>query len=112
MMGLHEKIGEEWKKKEKKGASPVGLLEEMQKVEKLGQSLLEFSDVFQYPMPAERLDEVATQVAELAETCRRMEDGLVPLQQQIREVFHRIVRSRTEVLDVLDQAGKTSAPSV
>ncbi|KAK4746044.1 hypothetical protein SAY87_012356 [Trapa incisa] len=86
MMALHEKIGEEWKKKEKKGASPVGLLEEIQKMEKLGQSLLEFSDSFQCPMPVERLDKAAAQVAELTETCRRM------------EVFHRIVRSRMEIL--------------
>ncbi|KAK4795944.1 hypothetical protein SAY86_028270 [Trapa natans] len=112
MVWLHEKIGEELKKKEKKGASPVGLLEEIQKMEKLGQSLLEFSDGFQYPVPEEKLDEAAAQVADLTETCRRMEDGLVPLQHQIREVFHRIVRSRTEVLDVLDHAGKSSAPSV
>lgn len=112
MMGLHDKIGDEWKKKEKKGSSPVGLLEEMQRMEKLGQSLMDFSDGFQYPVPTEKLEEAAAQVAELAETSRRMEEGLVPLQQQIREVFHRIVRSRTEVLEVLDQAGKASAPSV
>ncbi|OWM72081.1 uncharacterized protein LOC116192732 [Punica granatum] len=113
MMSLHEKIGEEWKKKEKKGSgSFVGLLEEMQRMEKVGHSLMDFADGFQYPGEAERLEEAAAQAAELAETCRRMEEGLVPLQQQIREVFHRIVRSRTEVLDVLDQAGKPSAPSV
>ncbi|PQM41830.1 uncharacterized protein Pyn_36428 [Prunus yedoensis var. nudiflora] len=107
MIGLQEKISEEWKKKEKKGSA--GLLEEMQKMEKLGQSLIEFSDSFQFPAEAEKLEEVAAQVAELAETCRKMEEGLVPLQQQIRELFHRVVRSRTEVLDVLDQGGKASA---
>ncbi|EOY24842.1 Protein ROH1-like - like 2 [Theobroma cacao] len=110
MIGLQEKIGDEWKKKEKKGMA--GLLEEMQKMEKLGQSLIEFTDSFQFPGETEKLEEAAAQVAELAETCRRMEEGLVPLQMQIREVFHRIVRSRTEFLDVLDQGGKSSAPLV
>ncbi|KAJ7944961.1 Protein BYPASS-related [Quillaja saponaria] len=110
MIGLQEKISEEWKKKEKKGCA--GLLEEMQRLEKLGQSLIEFTDSFQFPIEAERLEEVKVQVDELAETCKKMEEGLVPLQLQIREVFHRVVRSRTEVLDVLDQAGKVSAPSM
>ncbi|XP_022733052.1 uncharacterized protein LOC111287093 [Durio zibethinus] len=110
MIGLQEKIGDEWKKKEKKGMA--GLLEEMQKMEKLGQSLIEFTDSFQFPGETEKVDEAAAQVAELAETCRRMEEGLVPLQMQIREVFHRIVRSRTEILDALDQGGKSSAPLV
>lgn len=110
MIGLQEKIAEEWKKKEKKGST--GLLDEMQRMEKLGNSLIEFADSFQFPAEPERLEEVAAQVAELAETCRKMEEGLVPLQQQIREVFHKVVRTRTEVLDVLDQAGKVSTPTM
>ncbi|KAL5551837.1 hypothetical protein UlMin_002013 [Ulmus minor] len=110
MIVLQEKISEEWKKKEKKGSS--GLLQEIQKMEKLGQSLAEFADSFQFPAEPERLDEVAAQVADLAETCKRMEEGLVPLQQQIREVFHKVVRTRTEVLVVLDQAGKVSTPTM
>lgn len=106
IISLQEKIAEEWKKKEKKCSA--GVLEEMQRLERLAQSLIEFTDSFQFPAEAERLEEVAAQVAELAETCRRMEEGLVPLQQQIREVFHKVVRTRTEVLNVLDQVGKAS----
>lgn len=110
MIVLQEKIAEEWKKKEKKGSA--GLLEEMQRLEKIGQSLIDFTDSFQFPVEAERLEEVKAQVEELADICRKMEEGLVPLQQQIREVFHRVVRSRTEFLDVLDQAGKLATPAV
>ena len=80
-------------------------------MEKLGQSLIEFADGFQFPAEDEKAEEAAAQVAELAEICRRMEEGLLPLQQQIREVFHRIVRSRTEVLDLLDH-GKVSQPII
>lgn len=110
MIGLHEKIAEEWKKKEKKGN--VGLLEEIQRMEKLGQSLIDFADSFQFPGETERLDEVKKQVEELRDICTKMEEGLEHLQQQIREVFHRVVRSRNEFLVVLDQAGKLSAPTV
>ncbi|XP_009773150.1 protein ROH1A [Nicotiana sylvestris] len=108
LIALQDKIAEEWKKKEKKGTT--GLLDEMQKMEKVAQNLVDFAENFQFPAEEEKLEEVAEQVAEMAEICRKMEEGLTPLQQQIREVFHRIVRSRAEVLDVLDQIGKMSPP--
>ncbi|XP_022942964.1 uncharacterized protein LOC111447841 [Cucurbita moschata] len=110
MIGLQEKIADEWKKKEKKGSA--GLLEEMQRMEKLSQSLIEFTDSFAFPLEAERQAEVTKQVAELAETCKKLEEGLVPLQQQIREVFHRVVRSRTEIVELLEYTAKASSPIV
>ncbi|KAL7111751.1 hypothetical protein ACP275_05G109300 [Erythranthe tilingii] len=109
MGGLLEKMGEEWKKKEKKG-SGTGLLDEIQRMEKVAQSLVDFADSFVFPLEEEKAAEVAVQVAELAEICRKMEEGLVPLQQQVREVFHRMVRSRAEVLEVLEQVSKSSVP--
>ncbi|MED6222240.1 hypothetical protein PIB30_062438 [Stylosanthes scabra] len=107
--GLQERISEEWKKKEKKGT--VGLLEEMQKMEKIAQWLLDFTESFQFPAEAEKLEEVRTQVEELADICRKMDEGLEPLQMQIREVFHRVLRTRTEFLHVLDQAAKLNTPT-
>ncbi|KAF8413224.1 hypothetical protein HHK36_001200 [Tetracentron sinense] len=106
VIGLQERITEEWKKKEKRGSA--GLLEELQRLESCGQAVIELVDSFQFPLTADRVEEIGVHVAELAETCRKMEEGLVPLQCQIREVFHRIVRTRTEVIDFLDQASKLS----
>lgn len=108
MIGLQEKIGEEWKKKEKKGTA--GLLAEIQVTEKITQNLVEFTEGFEFPVGAEKAEEVAAQVMELAEICRRMEVGLGPLQLQVRELFHRMVRSRAEVLEVMDQVGKITTP--
>ncbi|KAL3619233.1 hypothetical protein CASFOL_036803 [Castilleja foliolosa] len=108
MIGMLDKIAEEWKRKEKKGTA--GLLEEIQRMEKVAQSLVDFADGFVYPLEEEKATEVAALVAELAEICHKMEEGLGPLQQQVREVFHRLVRSRAEILDVLDQVGKPSIP--
>lgn len=76
-------------------------------MEKLSQSLIEFTDSFQF-----LAEEVVTQVVELAETCRKMEDGLVPLQLEIREVFHRMVRSRAEIYDLLESNAKLCTPMV
>ncbi|KAL8141625.1 hypothetical protein V2J09_014657 [Rumex salicifolius] len=110
MSALQEKIADEWKKKEKKGGA--GLMDEVAKIDKASQSLLDSLSHFQFPMEEQKEVQVADQVAELAEACKRMEEGLNPFQKQIREVFHRIVRSRVEVLDMLDQAAKLSAPNM
>ncbi|XP_010276916.1 PREDICTED: uncharacterized protein LOC104611531 [Nelumbo nucifera] len=104
--GLQERIAEEWKKKEKKGSA--GLLDEMQRLERCSQRLIELADSVQFPVEAEQMEEIRLQVAELAEVCQKMEEGLLPLQHQIREVFHRIAKSRAQVVDVLDQAAKLS----
>ncbi|KAI4302947.1 hypothetical protein MLD38_038634 [Melastoma candidum] len=109
MTGLVEKIGEEWKRKEKKGGA--GLMEELHKLEKVGQSLAEFAEGYKYPGEEEKVEEAGRQAEEMGEICRRMEEGLAPLQQQIREVFHRIVRSRADMLEASDHAAKVSAPS-
>ncbi|KAK6947828.1 Protein ROH1-like [Dillenia turbinata] len=108
MFGLQEKIAEEWKRKEKKGSA--GLLEELQKIDKLGQSLFELANSYSYPPEEQKVEEIIALVGEVADTCRKMEEGLIPLQRQVREVFHRIVRSRTEVLEIIDQVGKLSSP--
>lgn len=108
MIGLQEKIGEDWKKKEKKGKS--GLLDETQRLENLGLSLMEFADGFSFPVEAEKAEEVAAMVAEMAEICERMDAGLGALQMQVRELFNRIVRSRAETLDVLDHVNKVTTP--
>lgn len=107
MIGLQEKIQDEWKRKEKKGTA--GLLEEMQKMEKVAQGLLDFADGFMFPLEEEKSTELGVQVAEMLDICQRMEEGLGPLQQQVKEVFHRIVRSRAEVLDMVEQVSKMTA---
>ncbi|KAL1551948.1 protein ROH1-like [Salvia divinorum] len=107
MMVLQERIGEEVKRKEKKG-NP-GLMEELQRMEAAAHSLVEFADGFVFPLEDGRAEEMAAQVEELAGICQKMEEGLGPLQQLVREVFHRIVKSRGEILDVFDQVSKVSA---
>lgn len=89
-----EKIGEECKKKDKNLING-GLLEESQRLQKVAAFLVEydFSDE----------DEMAVKVAELSEICRKMDDGLGALGQQVRDVFHRLAKSRIEVLTRVDQ---------
>ncbi|GMH28859.1 hypothetical protein Nepgr_030702 [Nepenthes gracilis] len=102
MFAVQEKIAEDWKRKERRGSA--GLMEEVAVMEKSAQSLMKALDGFRFPMDEEREEEIAALVVEVAEGCRRMEEGLGPLQRQIREVFHRIVKSRAELLDMLEDA--------
>ncbi|MQL41524.1 DUF793 domain-containing protein, partial [Escherichia coli] len=50
---------------------------------------------------------VRQRVQEIAQVCDALKDGLDPLERQVREVFHRIVRSRTEGLETLGRPNHT-----
>ncbi|KAF8049006.1 hypothetical protein N665_2330s0005 [Sinapis alba] len=105
-VNIQERVGEEMKRKEKRfgGGGGGGLMEEMQRMEKIGLSLLQFTERFRFQAEETEEEEVADQVGEMDEICRGMEVGLEDLQRQVREVFHRLVRSRLEIVSLLDQA--------
>ncbi|XP_010930977.1 protein BYPASS1-LIKE [Elaeis guineensis] len=101
ILSLHERIVEESKKKERKNSS--GLLKEIHRMEKCAHHLTELMDSIQFPVMEEKEAEVRQGVEELGRVCQSMDGGLDPLERQVREVFHRIVRSRTEGLDCLSR---------
>lgn len=82
----------------------MGLMEELQRLEKCASGLIELGESIQFPLEEEKMEEIQVQANDLADTCRSLEEELVPFQRQVREVFHGIVRSRTEVLDFMGQA--------
>ncbi|CAI9266560.1 unnamed protein product [Lactuca saligna] len=94
---LHERILEESKKKERRNT--CGLLKEIHGIEKSARFMNELTDSIQFPLPEEKEEEVRKRVDELRVVYGALKNGLDPLEKQVREVFHRIVRSRTEGLD-------------
>nr|XP_010911996.1 UPF0496 protein 4 [Elaeis guineensis] len=102
VLSLHERIVEESKKKDRKNSS--GLLKEIHQIEKCTRQLAELMDSVQFPLTEEKEAEVRQRVQELAEVCNALKEGLDPLERQVREVFHRIVRSRTEGLDSISRS--------
>ncbi|XP_038970729.1 uncharacterized protein LOC103712432 [Phoenix dactylifera] len=111
MVGLQERIAEEWRRRDRKATA--GLLAEMQEVERCGRGLMEVVEEAAGGgggggalLERERAEAVAEMAAELAEACRRLEEGLGPLERQVREVFHRVVGSRAEVLRCLEQGAR------
>ncbi|KAL0908325.1 hypothetical protein M5K25_022814 [Dendrobium thyrsiflorum] len=96
---LHERIAEESKKKERKNS--LGLLKEIHQIEKCIRNLLELMDSVQFPLTEEKEMELRQGVLVLSNVHDAMKEELDPLESQAREVFHRIVRSRTEGLDCL-----------
>ncbi|KAK7270428.1 hypothetical protein RIF29_23552 [Crotalaria pallida] len=99
MISLHERIMEESKKRDRKNA--CGLLREIHRIEKYARVMNEFADSVHFPLTEESEVEVRKRVQEIAQVCDALKDGLDPLERQVREVFHRIVRSRTEGLETL-----------
>ncbi|KAE8683412.1 putative Potassium transporter [Hibiscus syriacus] len=99
IISLHERILEESKKRDRKNA--CGLLREIYQMEKCSRLLGELADSVQFPLNEEKEKEVKQRVNELKQVSDAMKEDLEPLEKQVREVFHRIVRNRTEGLDSL-----------
>ncbi|GAA0185200.1 hypothetical protein LIER_32488 [Lithospermum erythrorhizon] len=91
---LHEKILEESKKKDRRSA--CGLLREIHEVEKCVRRVNESLDSVQFPLTDEKERDVRQRVKDLGIVYDSIKEGLDPLERQVREVFHRIVRSRTD----------------
>uniref|UniRef100_A0A5B7B288 Uncharacterized protein n=1 Tax=Davidia involucrata TaxID=16924 RepID=A0A5B7B288_DAVIN len=102
ILSLHERILEESKKRDRRNA--CGLLKEIHQIEKCARHMNELTDSVQFPLTEEKEGDVRQRVGELGEVFRAIKDGLDPLERQVREVFHRIVRSRTEGLDSFGRA--------
>lgn len=97
LLTLQERLTEEGKRKERRTA--CGLLKEIQVLEKSTQKLADAIDAAPIPLFGDRETDLREAAAELAAVCAAMRDGLEPLEKQVREVFHRIIRSRVEGLD-------------
>ncbi|KAK3136191.1 hypothetical protein QOZ80_5BG0429470 [Eleusine coracana subsp. coracana] len=97
LLTLQERLAEEGKRKDRRHSS--GLLKEIHSLEKSSQKLAEAIDAAPIPLFGDRENDVREAAAELAAVCASMRDGLEPLERQVREVFHRIVRSRVDGLD-------------
>ncbi|KAF8104253.1 hypothetical protein N665_0176s0063 [Sinapis alba] len=99
VMSLHDKIVEESKRRDRKNC--CGLLREIGRIEKSSRVMNELIDSIHFPISEEKEIEVKQRVEELVEVHEALKNGLDPFERKVREVFHRIVRSRTESLDSL-----------
>ncbi|XP_052142578.1 protein ROH1-like [Oryza glaberrima] len=123
MCALQERIADEWRKKDKKGSSSgsaaaTGLLAEMQAVERAARELsslleevAEEEEEEQLVMGAtdERARDVVERAEALAAACRALEEGLAPLERQVRAVFHRVVASRGEVVRIMEHSTRSNS---
>ncbi|CAN6438817.1 unnamed protein product [Victoria cruziana] len=99
VLSLHEKIVDESKKRDRRNS--CGLLKEIHQIEKCARHLTELADSVHLPLSVDKEKEVRQGAEQLALVCEVLKDGLDPLEHQVRNVFHRIVHSRTEGLDCL-----------
>lgn len=101
ILSLHERILEESKKRDRRNA--CGLLREILDIEKCNRQMTELIDSVQYPLTVEKEKEAKQRVQEVRMVYEAIKDELDPLEDQVREVFHRIVLSRTEGLNSIGQ---------
>lgn len=115
VMGMQEKILEEWKKREKKAAAammPSGMMLELQGLERCGKRLIELMEGASFPLNEDNIVvEITTETKEMADLCQMVEEDIDPLSRKIREVFHRIVKSRSDVHEITVQGTKASSCS-
>jgi hypothetical protein len=98
---LYERILDESKKKDRKNS--CGLLKEIHQIELCSRHLMEITDAADFPLREDK-DAVLREAAQdLVHLCESIKEGLDPLERQVREMFHRIVRTRTEILDCLSK---------
>ncbi|KAK1371299.1 putative Potassium transporter [Heracleum sosnowskyi] len=102
ILSLHEKILEESKKRDRRNST--GLLREIHEIEKCARHMNALIDSVNLPLNDEKEDEVRQRVKEVKIVYEAIKESLNPMERQVREVFHRIVRSRTECLDSMGRA--------
>lgn len=99
LLSLYERIMEESKRRDRRNA--CALLKEILQIEKCSRVISELADSVQFPLSEDKEGEVRQRVQELSQLCEGIKEGLDPLERQVRDVFHGIVRSRTEGMDSL-----------
>ncbi|RAL40687.1 unnamed protein product [Cuscuta campestris] len=97
LMALHERVLEESKKKDRRNA--CGLLKEIHEIEKSVRRVNELINSVHFPLSEEKEGEARKIVDEVRAVFGALNDGLNPLECRVREVFHKIVRCRTEGLE-------------
>ncbi|CAJ2678017.1 hypothetical protein L195_g025353 [Trifolium pratense] len=102
---LHERILEESKKRERRNS--CGLLKEIYQIEITTRHLTDLVDSAQFPLSDEHKMEVEQDLKELKLVSEAFRDGLDPLERQVRDVFRKIMVSRTEGLDSLGASNYT-----
>ncbi|XP_051139756.1 protein ROH1-like [Andrographis paniculata] len=101
ILSLHERILDKSKKRERRNS--CGLLKEILDIEKCNQHMTELIDSVQFPLSDEKEREAKQRIQEVRTVYEAVKDGLDPLELLVRDVFHRILRSRTEGLNSIGQ---------
>ncbi|XP_024966015.1 uncharacterized protein LOC112506229 [Cynara cardunculus var. scolymus] len=97
---LHVRIINEFKKRD--GKNSFGLLKEISQMEKsVGYITNLIDSTHQFPLTEEEKEKVVVGVAELSVVSNAYENGLHPLEYQLRQVFHKIMFFRSEGLEIL-----------
>lgn len=99
LVSIHDKVMEESRKRDRRSSGSVGLLKEIHQISTCVRHLSDLAETVKFPLAEQQDQEVRRLVLELMHLWAALKDGLDPLEKQVRELFHRIVRTRTEAFD-------------
>lgn len=105
ILSLHDCIVEELKKKDRRNSR--GLLKEIHQIERSIDHLTILIHGIQLPLPKAKESEVKQEIQELARISNVLKFELDPLEHNVREVFNKIISSRTECLLTAEKAHST-----
>jgi len=103
LLSIHDKVMEESRKRDRRSSSSVGLLKEIHQIAKCVRRLSDLADTVKFPLAEQQDQEVRELVLEIMHLWASLRDGLDPLEKQVRELFHRIIRTRTEAFDTFSR---------
>lgn len=99
LLSIYDKVMEESRKRDRRSSS-VGLLRE---ISQISACIRHLSELVDSPLTENQDQEVRKEVLRLMQVWATVKDGLDPLEKQVRDLFHRIVSTRTEILDSMSR---------
>eukprot|EP00249_Psilotum_nudum_P020244 c27617_g1_i1 orf=69-1145(-) len=107
---LQQRVKEKVDKKKAKGSS--ALLEELDKADLSVRNLQELVERIlvakTFPLNEDKADKIGQAVESLRACADEMNDGLIPLEQQISELFRLLIASRMVLLDIYSHSSSGS----
>uniref|UniRef100_A0A0D6QS01 R3H domain-containing protein n=1 Tax=Araucaria cunninghamii TaxID=56994 RepID=A0A0D6QS01_ARACU len=106
LLAVYDKVMEEARRRDRRSGGGGALLMEIYQISSSVRRLSDLVDAAgnaSLPLTENQDQEIRKEVMTLMQLWAAVKEGLDPLEKQVRELFHRIVNTRTEVLDCMSR---------
>uniref|UniRef100_A0A0C9RMA4 TSA: Wollemia nobilis Ref_Wollemi_Transcript_11202_2016 transcribed RNA sequence n=1 Tax=Wollemia nobilis TaxID=56998 RepID=A0A0C9RMA4_9CONI len=109
LLAVYDKVMEEARRRDRRSGGGGGGGALLMEIYQISSSVRRLSDLVDaagnasLPLTENQDQEIRKEVMTLMQLWASVKEGLDPLEKQVRELFHRIVNTRTEVLDCMSR---------